>query len=346
VIASLIPPTELGTPPMSQSPFALLPTASNHAQSLDNLYIFITVLCVISMIGIIGAQIYFMVKYRQVEKGQKTDPLTHNTMLEFVWSAIPGIFLIMIFVWGELGYMAMVTPPADAIPVKITGQKWLWTIEYPQFPGGPSLTCPRDEKTCANEVKTPTLFVPLNKPVELTMTSVDVIHSFYIPAFRVKKDVVPGRYTTLWFTAIKEGEYPIFCTEYCGDEHSAMLAKVIVVPEDEWAARVKNATKLKQEDGETPAAYGQRLFTVMGCPACHSVDGSPKVGPSLKGLWEKEESLSDGSTVKVDANYIKNSILEPNSQVVAGYSPQMPSFQGKLSQDQLDAIIEYIKTVK
>lgn len=331
---------------MSESPWALLPTASNHAAALDKLYIFITILCVISMIGIIGAQIYFMVKYKQRGPDDKTHPITHNGKLEFAWSAIPAVFLVVIFVWGELDFMKMSAPPANAIDVRITGQKWQWTIEYPSHPGGPSLTCPQNAKECEPELKTPTLIVPLNEPVRLTMNSVDVIHSFYIPAFRVKKDVVPGRYTTLWFTAIQEGEYPIFCTEYCGDEHSSMLAKVIVVPKDEYEGRVKDATELKKGDNETMDAYGSRLFAINGCGACHSLDGTKKVGPSFKGLYGKQESLSDGSSVGVDDNYIRESILEPNAKIVQGFSPQMPSFQGKLNDEQVTALIEYIKVQK
>lgn len=349
-----IPPDKLGTPPMSESPWALLPTASNHAAALDKLYIFITILCVISMVLIIGAQIYFMVKYKQRGPDDKTDPITHNGKLEFAWSAIPAVFLVVIFVWGELDFMKMSAPPANAIDIRITGQKWQWTIKYPDFPGGPSLTCPQDNPDLCDDpdtpqpddYKTPTLIVPLDEPVRLTMDSVDVIHSFYIPAFRVKKDVVPGRYSTLWFTAIEEGEFPIFCTEYCGDEHSLMLAKVIVVKKEDYAARVKAATELKRGENETMADYGAKIYGVNGCGACHSLDGTKSVGPSFKGLYGKNESLSDGSSVGVDDNYIRESILEPNAKVVSGYAPQMPSFQGKLDDEQLTAIIEFIKAQK
>lgn len=331
---------------MSDSPWALLPTASNHAQALDDLYIFITVLCVISMVLTIGAMVYFMFKYKMRGPDDKTDPITHNGRLEFIWSAIPAVFLVVIFVWGELDFMKMSTPPADAMDVRITGQKWLWTIEYPRHPGGPALTCPGGEEKCDSTVKTPTLIVPLGVPVRLTMTSTDVLHSFYIPAFRVKKDVVPGRYTTLWFTAIQEGEFPIFCTEYCGDEHSSMLAKAIVVPPEKFEETVAQATMLKQEDGETLPAYGQRIYNIMGCAACHSLDGSEKVGPSFKGLYGKTESFTDGSSAEVEDNYIRESLLEPNAKIVNGYPPQMPTFQGKLNDKQITAMIEFIKAQK
>ncbi len=369
----LIPPEKLGTPPMSDSPFSLLPTASNHAAALDNLYIFITVLCAISMVMIVGAQIYFMVKYRQTSPDQKTDPLTHNGKLEFAWSAIPAILLVVIFVWGEIDFMKMSTPPAEAIDVRVTGAKWFWKIEYPEFPGGPSATCPQFAKTCDAEVLTPTLVVPKDVPVRLTMSSQDVIHSFYIPAFRTKKDVVPGRYTNIWFEALDAGqepqpywrapegwggkqpewmnhvigEYPIFCTEYCGDQHSAMLAKVVVVDSYEsYRTAMADITEVKQGDGESTEAFGARLTGVYGCPACHSVDGSKIVGPSFKGLYGKSESMTDGSSVKVDDNYIRESIYDPNAKVVSGYSPQMPSFKGQINEAQLNAIIDYIKSLK
>ncbi len=353
----LVPPGKLGTPPMSENPWQLLPTASNHAAALDNLYLFITALCAISMVIVIGAQVYFMVKYKERTKGQKTSPLTHDTKLEFIWSAIPAVLLVVIFVWGERDFMLLSSPPRDAMEVRITGAKWFWTIEYPNFPGGPSMTCPgfkagslkelaSNKEDCPPEEKTPTLFVPLNKPVRLTISSSDVIHSVYIPAFRVKKDAVPGRYTTLWFTAILTGEYPLFCTEYCGDQHSSMLGKVIVVDPEIFDKVVRKVTELKQNDGETKADYGKRVYGAMGCPACHSLDGSKMTGPSFKGLYGRQEALSDGTTVTAEDNYIRQSVLDPNSQIVAGYSPQMPSFQGRLKDDQIDALIDFIKTVK
>jgi cytochrome c oxidase subunit 2 len=331
---------------MSDSPWALLPTGSNHAAALDGLYVYITVLCGVSFVLTIGAMFWFMWKYKMRGPNDKTDPITHNGKLEFWWSAIPAVFLVTIFVWGEIDFIKMSTPPADAIDVRVTGQKWLWTIEYPSHPGGPSLTCPQGKDQCAADEKIPTLIVPLGEPVKLTMTSVDVLHSFYIPAFRTKKDVVPGRYTMIWFEAIIEGEFPVFCTEYCGDEHSSMLGKVVVVPPDDYEAAVAKATKMEKEGGETMAAYGERVFTVMGCPACHSTDGSAKVGPTFKGLYGKNEPMADGTSVEVEDNYIRESLMEPNAKLVQGFPPQMPTFQGKLSEEQVTAIIEFIKALK
>lgn len=345
MIGFIIPPEELKTPPMSENPWQLLPKASNHAASLDGLYVFITVLCAISMVLIVGAGLYFMWKYKARSKDQKTDPVTHNAKLEFIWSAIPSVLLLVIFAWGEIGFMNLMTPPEDAHEIRIEGQKWMWTITYPNHPGGPALTCPENAEECDPEVKTPTLFVPLGEPVRLTMSSTDVIHSFYIPAFRVKKDVVPGRYSYIWFTATMEGEFPIFCTEYCGDEHSSMLAKVIVVPPEEYEAKVAKATELKLEEGETMAEYGERLSKIQGCATCHSIDGTEKVGPSWQGLYGREEGTNVG-TVKADDNYIRESILDPGAKIVNGYPNGMASYQGKLNDEQIAALIEYMKTLK
>ena len=187
--------------------------------------------------------------------------------------------------------------------------------------------------------------VPKGKPVRLTMSSTDVIHSFFIPAFRLKKDVVPGRYTQVWFEATRVGEFNLFCTEYCGDFHSKMTGVVKVLEPEDFERALKKAGVLELAEGESMAAYGERIYKRRGCVACHSVDGTAGTGPSWQGLWDKTESLSDGSTVKVNDEYIKTSILEPNKQIVSGFAPQMPSYQGQLDNKQIEAVIEYIKTL-
>jgi cytochrome c oxidase subunit 2 len=347
-----IPPTDLGTPPMSESPWSLLPTASNHAASLDALYIFITVVCGVSMALVIGAQIYFMVKYKKRSDNDRTSPLKHSAKLEFAWSALPTVFLVIFFVWGEVDFMKMSVAPTDAMVVNVKAQKWSWEFSYPGGNGATSTEMRKDANgqnvmdASGAPIIVPTLIVPLDQPVKLVMQSPDVIHSFYVPAFRVKKDVVPGRYSTVWFTAIQEGEFPIFCTEYCGDEHSSMLAKVVVVKPEDFKARVAAATKLEKLPDESVAQFGERVYKTKGCDACHSTDGSTKVGPSLKGLWDKTETLSDGSTVKVDHNYIKESINDPNAKIVQGFAPQMPSFAGQLADEDIDALIEFIQGLK
>jgi cytochrome c oxidase subunit 2 len=344
VIANfLIPPEKLGTPPMSDSPWELLPTASNHAASLDGLYVFLTIVCGVSFVLVIGAMVYFMWKYKYRSPKDKTSPLTHNGTLEFAWSAIPAVFLMLFFIWGELDFVKLSAPPADAIEIKVTGQKWYWTIEYPGRPVASTIEVEDGEIA-------PLLIVPKDQPVRLLMTSKDVIHSFYIPAFRVKKDVVPGRYSSVWFTAIEEGTFPVFCTEYCGDEHSSMLAVVKVVPAADYQKEVEKHTILECEkvDGKCPdpAAFGERVYKAFACNSCHNPDSTVKVGPGFGGLFGKTETFTDGSSQAVDENYIKESVLTPNAKVVAGFTPQMPTFAGQINDEQMDALIAYIKSLK
>ena len=224
-------PADLGTPAMSASPWALLPAASSNAQELDDVYIFVTVLCAISFVILMGAQFYFMVKYKKPKSGhRKTSPITHSGKLEFWWSFIPAILMVVMFIWGETLYMKMSSPPDDAISIRVTAQKWFWTVEYPDTAGA---------------VLTDEIIVPVGVPVRLTMTSNDVIHSFFIPAFRQKKDVLPNRYTTMWFEATKVGVYPLFCTEYCGDEHSSMIGTARVVTMDEFQVALEEAARFE-----------------------------------------------------------------------------------------------------
>jgi len=339
VIANfLIPPEKLGTPKMSDSPWELLPAASNHAASLDLLYVFLTVVCGVSFVLVVGAMFWFMWKYKKRSDNDKTSPLTHNGMLEFGWSAIPAVFLMLFFIWGELDFVKLSAPPGDAIDIRVTGEKWRWTIDYP------GRSVPATTAALDGEIA-PLLIVPVGQPVRLTMTSKDVIHSFYIPAFRVKKDVVPGRYTTLWFEAIQEGDFPVFCTEYCGDEHSSMLAIVRVVPVDEYQAAMEAATILVQPDGQTREQFGELVFKTFGCNACHDTGQAVKVGPGLGGIFGKTETMADGTTILVDENYIRESIYLPNAKIVAGFNPQMPSFAGQINDDQMDALIAYIKSL-
>jgi cytochrome c oxidase subunit 2 len=335
----IVPPEKLGTPPMSDSPWELLPTASNHAASLDGLYVFLTAVCGVSFVLVIGAMFWFMWKYKYKSDKDKTSPITHNGRLEFAWSAVPAVFLMVFFVWGEVDFIKLSSPPADAIDIRVTGEKWKWTVEYPGRAMASTTVVEGGEYA-------PLLIVPLGQPVRLTMTSKDVIHSFYIPAFRVKKDVVPGRYSNVWFTAIEEGTFPVFCTEYCGDEHSSMLAVVKVVKPEEYQAAVEAATVLEQGDGETAEQFGEKVYKAFGCNACHTTDGSAKVGPSFAGLFGKTESLSDGSSQVVDEGYIRESIYQPNAKIVSGFTPQMPTFAGQMNEDQLNALIAYLKTLK
>ncbi len=329
-------------PPLETAHSWAMPTqASTFAESTDNLYWFITALDTAFFILIIGAMGYFMWKYRRRSQDQKTSSITHNGMVEFLWSAIPTVLLLVIFVWGECDFVKQSVPPQDALEVRVTGQKWYWTVEYPKYPGV-TLNSSTDEPALS-------LMVPKGKPVRLTMTSNDVIHSFYVPAFRLKRDVIPGRYTQIWFEATKVGEFNLFCTEYCGDLHSQMGGVVKVLEPADFERALKEAGTLEQEEGESMADYGGRIYKRRGCVACHSVDGTDGTGPSWKGIWGRTENLASG-TVTIEGErgqqYIRESILEPNKEIVSGYAPQMPSYQGQLDDTQISALIEYMKTLK
>jgi len=312
--------------------------ASTFASSTDNLYFFITILNVIFFALIIGATILFMVRHARRSPDQKTSSITHNGKVEFLWSAVPTVLLIAIFIWGEIDYMKQAVPPQDAIEVRLTGRQWFWTTDYPSYPGV-QLTSSVDEAA-------PMLVVPKGIPVKLTMFSEDVIHSFYVPAFRVKRDVLPGRYTTIWFEATRVGEYNLFCTEYCGKDHSRMAGTVVVLEPEAFEAKLKELGTLKINEGETMAMYGQRIYSRKGCNACHSIDGNPMVGPTWKGIVGRESKFTDGTSQVADDNYIRQSILEPNAKLVAGYAGQMPSYQGQLDDEQIAAVIEFMKTLK
>jgi cytochrome c oxidase subunit 2 len=222
--------------------------------------------------------------------------------------------------------MDIATPPDNAYEVQVTGQKWNWLFTYP---GG---------------YVDPDLHVPVDTPVRLVLSSQDVIHSFFVPAFRIKRDVVPGRYNKTWFQSEKPGSYQVFCAEYCGTSHSTMLAKVVVHEPgqfERWLAEASNFL-----DKMPPEEAGEKLYLQRGCPQCHSVDGKPSTGPTFAGLFGSSVALSGGGSVGVDEDYIRTSILEPSAQVVAGYEPVMPSFQGRLNDREIDAIIAYLKTLQ
>lgn len=317
--------------PLPLTPRWWLPTGdSTFAHEVDRAFALIYWLDVVFFILIVGAMTVFAVAYRRKKAGQRTSALKGHHGLEIVWSVIPGLFLLVFFAMGFLTYMDMQVPPASSMQVRVTGQKWNWGFEYPEQ--GIKLSSADG------------LVVPSNTPIQLTLTSVDVLHSFYIPNFRTKKDAVPQRFTSLWFEAKQPGTYQVYCTEYCGDDHSRMTSKVVAMEPAafrEWVADQKNASA-----SLSPVERGQRLFTTQGCAGCHSIDGSALVGPSLKGKYGTQEKLSDGSQVLVDDNYVRESILAPNAKIVAGFAGQMPPYVGRLQDDEISALIDYIKTIK
>lgn len=326
----------LAADPLPKSPpsddFWMPLDASTFGAQVDPLYHFLLWLSIISAAGIYLAMILFAIKYKAPARDKNEvgdNSSTHNTMLEITWSVIPLFICIGIFVWGFKGFVDLRTPPKDALELHAIGQKWKWTFSYP------------------NGHMDSELHVPIDRDVRIIIQSVDVLHSLYIPAFRTKMDAVPGRYTDLWFHATKAGEFPVFCAEYCGTSHSDMLAKAVVHEAggyEKWLDGIGEL--LKNEAAENPVAFGEKLYTKQGCKTCHSTDGSTLVGPSWKGLWGSKRTFSDGSSATVDENYILQSINDPSSQIVQGFTPSMPTYQGQMKDWELNAIIEYIKSLK
>ncbi len=300
---------------------------STIAPEVDALFDFILYLSIIFFILVVGGTFYFAWKYRKKGEDTFTKDLSHNNMLEVLWTVIPTILVFIIFVWGFKSYMKMTVPPDTSMQIKVTGQKWFWTFNYPEG------------ATTTNE-----LVVPVDQPVKLLMSSTDVIHSFFVPNFRTKMDVLPNRYTQLWFEATETGEYNLFCTEYCGKGHSEMIGKVKVLSRaeyDSWLASAGNAgANMKPEE------FGEKLYKDKACFTCHSIDGSTLVGPTFKGIFGRTEKMTDGSEVLSDENYIRESILEPQAKIVQGFQPIMPTYQGVLKDEEIDALIAYFKTLK
>ncbi|MCI0454822.1 MAG: cytochrome c oxidase subunit II [Candidatus Dadabacteria bacterium] len=302
--------------------------ASNLASKVDAVLWFITVVSLVFFIIISFVLVYFAIRYRRRQENEETPYITGSHVLETIWTIIPSFLLIVIFAYGFVVYKDMRTPPQDSLEITVTGKQWLWLFAY------------NTGKTTLNE-----LYVPEGRPIKLVMKSDDVLHSFYVPAFRVKQDLVGGMYTDLWFTPTKAGTYELFCAEYCGTGHSAMLGKVIVMSPQEYEKWEKGEEE-KAVSSLPPAELGKKLYTERGCNACHSIDGSTLVGPTWKGLYGHDVDLQDGTKVTVNENYIRESILEPQAQLVKGYTPTMPSFKGVLSDDEISGIIAYIKTLK
>ena len=302
--------------------------ASVTAHDTDWLYMFMVWGSVIFAVAIFAAMFYFVRVYRAKsrEANEHAEPSSeHNTTLEITWSIIPMFIVVALFVWGFQGFVSLRTPPKGALEIQATGQKWKWLFDYPHGTED-------------------ALHVPVNVPVRVVIHSVDVLHSLYLPNFRVKMDAVPGRYTDLWFQATKVGDFPIFCAEYCGTSHSDMLSHVIVhAPGDyeKWLAEQKK----KLEDIPLPE-LGKLLYQKQGCSTCHTIDGTRLIGPTWKGMFGRTEHFTDGKSLAVDENYIRESILDPQAKVVDTYPPSMPTYQGKLSDRQLSGIIEYIKSLK
>ncbi len=295
----------------------------------DNAFIVIAGVCLILFLLIIGLMSYFVFRYRR-SKGVEPEDIHGNALLETAWTILPVFIVLYMFYYGWLGYDARRKAPEGALTVKANGQMWVWSFEYEN--GRPS----------------DRLVVPEGRPVKVVLNSRDIIHSLYVPAFRVKQDAVPGLERTVWFTAEKTGEYDLFCTEYCGTGHSQMISKAIVMKESEFTAWLAGTAEAKA--APAPAApAGAELFKSKGCAVCHTVDGKPLVGPTLKGIFGKKVRVSTGGKereVTIDEDYIRRSELEPASDVVVGFPPIMPPQKGVLKEEEIEALIEYIKGLK
>lgn len=303
--------------------------AGNFAYGVDSLYHFIMWGSIIVFAGILLVSVMFIWKYRK-RKGytQASGPhVTHNALLEFAWTVPPLLLTLFIFYWGFIGFLDMATPPRGAEEIHVIGKKWIWQFEYKN--GSKNLT---------------ELVVPVNTPVKLLMTSEDVLHSFFVPNLRIKRDVIPNRYTTVWFNATRTGNFQLFCTEYCGDSHSNMSGTVRVVTVKEYNEWLKSAGAI--DESLPPEELGQKVYTAKGCVACHSVDGAAGVGPTFKGLWGAKRSFVGGGTAVADENYIRESVLNPGGKVVSGYQSVMPSYTGLLNDREIAGVIAYLKTLK
>lgn len=302
--------------------------ASSWAANVDWINNFITNGSVLCTVLICGTMLYFAVKYRRRSPEQSTPYITHNASLETVWTLIPTIGVIYIFYFGFSTYREMRTPPANALEIMVDAYSWRWDFQYP------------NGKKTTNE-----LYVPVGRPVRFVMTSHDVLHSFFVPAMRVKEDVRGGVYSYLWFTPIMTGTFPIFCAEYCGTQHSAMRATLHVVSEEEY---LDYTLDRGPEPELPPQELGKKIFTNKACTACHSIDGTTVVGPSLKGLFSgsKDRQFEDGTTGVIDENYVQESILYPDTKIVKGFADKkMSSFKDQLTETELKNLIAYLKTL-
>ena len=295
-------------------------SASTTAAHVDALYIFLVMVSIIMTVLIYTTLAVFAVRFRR-RKGRSAEQIEGSHVLEITWSMIPlGVFLSF-FVWGAVIYFQERTPPKDATEVYTVAKQWMWKFEH------------AEGQREINE-----LHVPVGRDVKLIMTSQDVIHSFFVPAFRIKQDVLPGRYTTFWFHATKPGTYHVFCAEYCGTQHSGMIGWVVVMEPRDYEAWMSGG-------GNQPLAVtGQKLFSELGCITCHRSDTQGR-GPNLAGVFGKPVLLEDGRTVMADENYVRESILEPQAKVVKGFKPVMPTFQGQVSDEQLSALVAYVKSL-
>lgn len=303
------------------------PKASTFALETDALYMYILYISIFFFVLVVGAMIWCVVKFRR-RPGYKGDSSAlHNNALEITWTIIPTIVVCWIFARGVYGYVDMMRPPASTIDINVEAGQWNWLFEYP------------------NGARSAELHIPVDQNIRLRMRSRDVLHAFYVPAFRAKTDIVPGRVNVMWFKPILEGEFPLYCAEYCGDDHSMMLGKVVVHSQEKYEEVVAEMAK----PPEGPVAYGKWLYERVGCKSCHSMEeGVVNIGPSFYGDYGSEFVSTTGKKIKVDEEYIRESIMLPQKEMRPEFAKasQMPSFQGKLKADEVVALTAFIQALQ
>ncbi len=290
------------------------------ARHVDALYIFLLIVTGMMTLLVFSFLLFFAARYRY-RKGVRAEQIEGSTPLEITWSIIPFLVFMVIFGWGALVYFKERTPPADATEVYVVAKQWMWKLEHAE-----------------GQREINQLHVPVNRDVKLIMTSQDVIHSFYIPAFRMKQDVLPGRYTVEWFRATKPGVYHLFCAEYCGTQHSGMVGDIVVQEPAQYEAWMNGGSS------GPLSATGEKIFAELGCATCHRTDVQGR-GPNLQGVFGKPVQLEDGRTVTADENYLRECILDPGAKRVKGFQPIMPTFQGLVTEEQVNALVAYIKSI-
>jgi cytochrome c oxidase subunit 2 len=301
---------------------ALFPAeASTIAPWTDALYFFLLAMTLVGLFLVGALVFYFSIRYRK-EKSPVATQVEGSTLLEATWTIIPLAIFLVTFVWGAVLYFRIYNPPTNAMNIYIVGKQWMWKAEHP---GG------------QHEINA--LHVPIGRPVQLTMISQDVFHSFSIPDFRVKREVIPGRYSTVWFQATEAGNYHLFCTQYCGTAHSAMIGQIIAMTPEDYTKWTQQSTS-----GMSLAQNGERLYASMGCNACHNGSAAAR-GPSLAGVYGSKLQLAGGGQVLVNDAYLRDAILNPSQHVTAGYAPIMPTYQGQISEEGLIDLVEFIKNL-
>jgi cytochrome c oxidase subunit 2 len=295
--------------------------ASTIAGQIDALFLALVAISVFFSTMIFFLIFFFAIRYRRRPGRGHAEQVQNKFLLEFFWTGVPICITVVLFIFGAMLFMRLRQPPANALPIYVVGKQWMWKVQHPE--GRREI----DE-----------LHVPVGRPVKLVMASQDVIHDIFIPAFRIKQDVVPGRYTAMWFEATKKGEYHLFCSQYCGTQHSGMIGKVIAMEPREFEAWLAGSTE------ETPVKAGEKLFSRFDCTNCHA-PGARQRGPTLEGAYGNPVGLQSGQTVLFDDNYIRESILNPMAQITEGYRPIMPTFQGQLNEEQIMELIAYIKSL-